>query len=226
MRDEIIERFNYPSRQITTTYLGANDSFRPVLEKDFNKRTDLWNLTYKGYFLFVSSIEPRKNLERLLDAYLAYRLIAKQSAIPLIVTGIPGWKSGSIHQRLRLLHSQGAVDYLGYTDQYRLPALIAGARALLYPSLYEGFGLPVLEAMQAGTAVMTSENTAMAEFAGDSVLLVNPLQVEKMTDVINVLANNNELLNRLEQTGIEHAKLFSWKRCAEQTLRAYQTVAP
>ena len=225
VRTEIIERFNYPPQQITTTYLGANDSFRPLSETSFGDRTDLWDLPYKGYFLFVSSIEPRKNLERLLDAYLAYRLTAKESAMPLVVTGIRGWKSEKTHQRLQALLAEGAVKYLGYIGQDKLPALMAGARALLYPSLYEGFGLPVLEAMQSGTAVMTSENTAMSEYAGSSALLVNPLDIDAIADLIETLAKNDELLQKLEYSGIDAAKGFSWKRCADETLLAYQALA-
>lgn len=224
VRSEIIARFNYPPQQVTTTYLGASGCFRPLSEASFGAKKDLLGLPYKGYFLFVSSIEPRKNLERLLDAYLVYRLTAKESALPLVVTGIRGWKSEKTHKRLQTLRAEGAVKYLGYVDQDQLPDLIAGARALLYPSLYEGFGLPVLEAMQSGTAVMTSENTAMSEYAGDSVLLVNPLDIDAMANFIETLADNDELLHKLENSGINAAKLFSWKRCADATFNAYQAL--
>jgi glycosyltransferase involved in cell wall biosynthesis len=225
VRNEIIERFNYPAEQITTTYLGANNSFQPLPEKKFSEKTAQLNLPYKGYFLFVSSIEPRKNLDRLLDAYLAYRTIANSNAMPLIITGIPGWGSEKTHQRLQLLREQGSVNYLGYVDQQLIPALVSGARALLYPSLYEGFGLPVLEAMQSGTAVMTSEKSSMAEFSGNSVLLVNPLDIDAMADLIETLANNDQLLQKLEHSGIKTAKQFSWERCADETLLAYQALA-
>ena len=178
VKSEIMERFNVPESRITVTYLGADESFRPIPENLFNEQTRALGLAYKGYFLFTSSIEPRKNLDRLLDAYLAYRAGTKGHPLPLIVTGMPGWKSQHTHERLQKLQTEGAVRYLGYVDQRLLPILVAGARAVLYPSLYEGFGLPVLEAMQSGTATMTSRETSMAEISGDASLLVNAIDTE------------------------------------------------
>jgi alpha-1,3-rhamnosyl/mannosyltransferase len=224
VRHEIIERFNYPEERITTTYEGANDAFRPLNEAEFATVAAALGLPYKGYFLFVASIEPRKNLERLLDAYLEYRAAAGDSTLPLIVSGIPGWNSRHTHQRLQRLEEQGAVRYLGYVAQHLLPGLIAGARALLYPSLYEGFGLPVLEAMQSGTAVMASAHSAMSEVGGDAVALVDPLDIDQMADVTGRLASDNELVASLATRGLSRASRFSWKLCAEQTLHAYRSM--
>lgn len=221
MKTEIIERFHYPEECITVTYLGADDTFRPQSENEFQKKSQALKLAYKGYFLFVSSIEPRKNLGRLLDAYLAYRSSCSIEPLPLIVVGIPGWKSQDLHARLRQLEAQSHVRYLGYVDQSLLPTLMAGARALLYPSLYEGFGLPVLEAMQSGAAVMTSEETAMAELGGDAVLQLDPRNTGAMAEAIEILSSDMEAVNALSHKGIEQAKQFSWQRCAEQTLAAY-----
>ena len=219
---EIMERFKVSESRITVTYLGADESFRPISENLFNEQTRALSLAYKGYFLFTSSIEPRKNLDRLLDAYIAYRAGTKDHPLPLIVTGMPGWKSQHTHERLQKLQSQGAVQYLGYVDQRLLPVLVAGARAVLYPSLYEGFGLPVLEAMQSGTATMTSRETSMAEISGDASLLVNALDTEEMSDAITNLASQPDTVTLLESNGLSKAKEFGWGRCANQTLRAYQ----
>ena len=223
VKDEIIERFEYPEECITVTYLGANSAFRPLTEEQFQTTGQSLELAYKDYFLFVSSIEPRKNLERLLDAYLAYRADSKTRALPLIVTGIPGWKSQHIHSRLQKLQAEGAVRYLGYVDQSVLPALIAGARALLYPSLYEGFGLPVLEAMQSGSAVMTSKNTAAAEIGGDAVMQVNATNIGSMAEAIAKLTDDHVTVEALECAGLKAAQQFSWQRCADQTLTAYRS---
>ena len=225
VKGEIVERFRYPEERITVTYLGADDSFRPLSENEFLEDSQTLKLVYKGYFLFVSSIEPRKNLDRLLNAYIAYRNSCSTEPLPLIVTGIPGWKSHNLHSRLKQLQTQSDVRYLGYVDQSLLPTLMAGARALLYPSLYEGFGLPVLEAMQSGTAVITSQETAMAEIGGDAVLQVDPQNTGAMAEAIASLASDEEAVNALSRKGTEQAKQFSWQRCAEQTLAAYHGTA-
>ncbi|MHC8604054.1 glycosyltransferase family 4 protein [Arenicellales bacterium IMCC58067] len=225
MKTEIIERFHYPQECVSVTYLGADDTFRPLSENEFQKKSQALKLAYKGYFLFVSSIEPRKNLGRLLDAYLAYRSSCSIEPLPLIVVGIPGWKSQDLHARLRHLEAQGYVRYLGYEDQSLLSTLMAGGRALLYPSLYEGFGLPVLEAMQSGAAVITSQETAMAELGGDAVLQLDPRNTGAMAEAIEFLASDLEAVNALSHKGIEQAKKFSRQRCTEQTLAAYHGTA-
>jgi len=137
---------------------------------------------------------------------------------------MPGWKSQHTHERLQKLQTEGAVRYLGYVDQSLLPILVAGARAVLYPSLYEGFGLPVLEAMQSGTATMTSRETSMAEISGDASLLVNAIDTNEMIEAIESLASQPKNLALLVSKGLEHAKEFSWNRCANQTLQAYKAI--
>ena len=225
VKGEIVERFGCPEERITVTYLGADDAFRPLSENEFLTESQTLKLAYQGYFLFVSSIEPRKNLDRLLDAYLAYRSGCSTEPLPLIITGIPGWKSHNLHSRLKHLQAQSDVRYLGYVNQNLLPTLMAGARALLYPSLYEGFGLPVLEAMQAGTAVITSQETAMAEIGGDAVVQVDPQNAGTMAEAIASLASDEKIINALSHKGSEQAKQFSWQRCAEQTVAAYHATA-
>ena len=170
----------------------------------------------------ISSNIRTFSLIRCLDAYLAYRAGTKDHPLSLIVTGMPGWKSQHTHERLQQLQSEGAIRYLGCVDQHVLPILVAGARAVLYPALYEGFGLPVLEAMQCGIATMISREASMVEICGDPSLLVNAIDTEETTNAIASLANQPENIALLVSKGLEHAKEFSWDRCANQTLRAYQ----
>lgn len=222
VKNEIIERFNYPKERITVTYLGADQSFRPHTKEEFQHLGQSLQLEYKDYFLFVSSIEPRKNLERLLDAYFEYRADSTVRPLPLIVTGFPGWKSQHMHTRLKEMATQGYVRYLGYVEQDMLPALLAGARALLYPSFYEGFGLPVLEAMQSGTAVMTSKSTAMAEIGGTAVMQIDPNSIDAMAEALAKIEEDATALRAMEHDGLDAARHYSWQRCAEQTFAAYQ----
>jgi alpha-1,3-rhamnosyl/mannosyltransferase len=225
VRDEIIERFHYPEERVTTTYEGANEAFRPLTKADFDNTGAALSLSFKGYFLFVSSIEPRKNLDRLLDAYLAYRAAEGDNALPLIVSGMPGWNSSRTHERLKQLEDQCIVRYLGYVAQNLLPTLIGGARALLYPSLYEGFGLPVIEAMSCGTAVMTSRHTSMSEIAGGSALLICPHDTDSMQSAMHSLATNELLLASLEEKGLSRSSAFSWERCASETVEVYRSLS-
>lgn len=222
VKDEIIGRFGYPEENITVTYLAADELFQPISKYDFRPTGEVLDLDYKKYFLFVSSIEPRKNLERLLDAYVAYRANSDTSSLPLVVAGTNGWKSQHIHKRLKLLQAQGAVYNLGYVDQKVLPILMAGARALLYPSVYEGFGLPVLEAMQSGTAVITSLNSAMSEVADQAALLVDPQSTLDIKNAISTVADDLNKVAELEKRGIDRAALFSWSRCAASTIATYE----
>lgn len=224
VKNELIERFKYPEDKITVTYLGANSKFRPHSKAEFNNLTQALELNYKSYFLFVSSIEPRKNLERLLDAYLTYRANSANSPLPLIIAGIPGWKSQHIHERLTHLTEKGFVRYLGYVHQSLLPPLIAGAKSLLYPSLYEGFGLPVLEGMQSGTAVMTSQNSAMTEIGGNAVVQIDPYSTDTMVEALLQLEQDGLAARDIERLGLNTAQQHSWSRCADQTFEAYQSV--
>jgi alpha-1,3-rhamnosyl/mannosyltransferase len=145
--------------------------------------------------------------------------------MPLILTGLTGWKSSQIHTRLQALQSKGFVQYLGYVSQRELPTLFAGARALLFPSLYEGFGLPIVEAMKSGTAVMTSKASAMSEVAGDAALYIDPSDADDMAAKIMELANNQALEQSLVSKGLQKAATYSWAHCADLTLNAYRNLA-
>jgi alpha-1,3-rhamnosyl/mannosyltransferase len=225
VRNEIIEHFSFHQEKITTTYLGADDSFQPINQAEFETSSFAPQLGFKQYFLFVSTIEPRKNLTRLLDAYEAYQQQQGSDAMPLILTGLTGWKSSQIHTRLQALQSKGFVQYLGYVSQRELPTLFAGARALLFPSLYEGFGLPIVEAMKSGTAVMTSKASAMSEVAGDAALYIDPSDADDMAAKIMELANNQALEQSLVSKGLQKAATYSWAHCADLTLNAYRNLA-
>ena len=223
VKNEIIERFKYPEDRITVTYLGANATFRPYSSSEFCSLGEHLKLSYKGYFLFVSSIEPRKNLDRLLDAYLTYRANSSTSPIPLIIAGTAGWKSQHIHKRLTHHAAEGIIQYLGYVHQSVLPQLVAGAKALIYPSLYEGFGLPVLEAMQSGTAVITSQNSAMTEVGGNAVVHIDPYSSNTIADALLQLGRDDPALEEMINRGLMRARKFSWTNCADQTLKAYKS---
>jgi len=222
VKQEIITEFGVPENRISTTYLSANSSFLPLTRPEFLSSNVYKDIDYKNYFICTSTIEPRKNLSRLLDAYALYRRRAKSHALPLVIAGHPGWGNKEFHRRIRQVEASTGVIYLGYVRQDHLPTLIAGARALLYPSLYEGFGLPVIEAMQSGTAVLTSKDSAMSEIAGGAALLTNPYDIEQMASNLFELASDDSLTQKCQEYGILRSAEFGWQFCANQTLSIYK----
>lgn len=225
VRQDLLSRYQLPEHKVTTTYLAADEAFAPIDETTFSNTlggTSL-ELGYKGYFFFISTIEPRKNLERILDAHYAYTQEMGEEALPLVIAGLPGWKSGDIHKRLQALASGGSVRYLGFVQQRLVPTLMAGARGLVYPSIYEGLGLPVLEAMQSGTAVITSRDSAMSEIAGDAAVTVNPASVGEIVNAMVEVSQSDEKVDILVERGIRKSQSYSWQRCARSTLEAYRS---
>lgn len=218
-RREIIEFFQIDEKRITNTYQAV-----ALPQKTLSWTADdiariVESVTGVGvgeYFLFVGAIEPKKNLSRLIDAYAA-----SGTAHPLIIAGGLGWqyeeelaKIGderflSYDIRGTTITPRRRVRRLSYLPHEHLVALMRGARALLFPSLYEGFGLPVLEAMSLGTPVMTSNVAALPEIAGDAALLVDPLDTDDIARAIRQLDNDADLRAELSRRGLGQASLFS-----------------
>ena len=186
-----------------------------------------YGLSRGDYFLFVGAIEPKKNVERLLEAYLA-----SGTKRPLLMVGSNGWYSEAVLGELESLWRRGRRDYVGpgrvvrlnYVSSRRLDTLIRGARALLFPSVYEGFGLPIIEGMSRGTPVMTSNNGATAEIAGDAAALVDPYSVKDIARAIRRLDGDEELMKTLSERGSARADYFSLARYSARLRTAYERV--
>ncbi len=176
-------------------------------------------------FLFVGTLEPRKNLERLLEAYTALCRRRQQRRLdvpPLRLAGGRGWRDRALRRALAPLLATGGVVLLNHCDQDQLWRQYSLARALLMPSLHEGFGLPILEAMAAGTPVLTSEHGAMAEVAGDAALLVDPCDVPAMVDALERLVDDSALLADLAERGRRRASQWKWSDTARTTCEVYR----
>lgn len=182
-RLELAEYFNLPLRQVHAAKLGRSDDFYPREAEELNPLLAPFGLKANHYSLFIGSIEPRKNIATLLDAYERLPL-ALRLAIPLVISGFKGWSSAELHQRFERAKNAGWLHYLGYTQSAILPCLFAGARSFLFPSLYEGFGLPVLEAMASGTPVVCSNTSSLPEVAGDCALMCAPKDIDTLTLLI------------------------------------------
>jgi glycosyltransferase involved in cell wall biosynthesis len=172
----------------------------------------------RPYVMFTGTIEPRKNLRRLLRAFAAL----ERPDVDLILVGPKGWNE-SIDADLAAL--DGRVHVLGFLERPELEALLAGADVFCYPSLKEGFGLPVLEAMAQGTAVVTSSGTSTAEVAGDAGSLVDPRDENAITEAITALLDDPDLRDRAAAAGRQRAAAFSWERTAELTKAVYDEAA-
>lgn len=220
-RQDLIQQIGIPEERVTNTYQAV---FPPMFEMDeamsVARLRRAHQLEPRGYFLFVSRIEPRKNLARMLDAY-----IASGSQTPFIIVG------GMAHhgkQELRLLteaggtrSADGRIRYIGYVPQIDVEILVRHARALCFASLYEGFGLPAVEAMRAGTAVLTSNTSCMPEVVGDAALTVTPTDTRALAEAIRALDADDGLRQLLEAAGPKRAAFFSPERYAERLRALY-----
>ena len=219
VREEVIEYFGIDASRVTAIPLAAGEQFQPRTEDACREVLRRLGLAYKHFYLFTSTIEPRKNLLRICEAYAALREAGKTDW-PIIFAGGAGWQSEAEHQAIQALVNRGWAQYLGFVDASTLPVLYSAAGALVFPSVYEGFGLPALEAQQSGTRVITSRGSAMAEFASEHDLLVDPLEVDSLIEgmasaVALELAGDGRALNS-EGSGL------SWQNTARLTADVYK----
>lgn len=176
----------------------------------------------RPYFLFVGTIEPRKNLTTLLDAWAALPICIREQ-YELLLAGPDGW--GEERVRARLNSGMQGVRRLGYVSERELPSLTAGATAFVYPSLYEGFGLPVAQALAAGVPVITSAVSSLPEVTGDAALLVDAHSTDELRSAMERLALSPSLRRDLAAKARKRAKLFRWEECARKSLAFFESVA-
>ena len=212
-KEDLIKRVGIPEKKITVVYEGYNkELFKPQKGDTLNITLKQFGLKNQEYFLFVGTIQPRKNLARLIEAFAALNNPPK-----LILAGSKGWLSDEIYELPKKLGIEDSVKFLGYVPDEKLPALYSGAKAFLFPSLFEGFGLPVLEAMACGCPVLTSNISSLPEVAGKAAILVNPYSVEEIAQGIEEI-KTQDTRNKLIKSGFEHVKKFSWEKAARETL--------
>lgn len=224
-KKDIVDFFNVSPEKITVIPLAAQEHF--VQNERFNSSTilDKYNIS-KGYFLFVGTIEPRKNLLRLIQAYNRLPKDIKKDYI-LILAGGKGWLNKEIYAEAeRLGFLDNYVRFLGYVPDEDLPALLTNATAFVYPSLYEGFGLPPLEAMASGAPVISSNISSIPEVVGDAGILIDPFSVEEISDAMLQVVLNKDLSTMMREKGLIRASQFSWNKTATETLDVYKRVVP
>jgi glycosyltransferase involved in cell wall biosynthesis len=223
VRQEVIEFFGWPEDRVRAVPLGAPEEFRPRGVEETAAVLAKFGLVYGGYALCVATIEPRKNIEALLSAYEALPQ-ALRNRYSLVLAGDRGWRSESVHRHIEQGQRQGWLHYLGYVSEVELPRLYSGARGFVFPSLYEGFGLPVLEAMASGLPVLCSNCPSLQEVASGATLLVEPEDVRAMTEGIRVLLEDDEWRSAAAKRALAAAALYSWENTARNTVEVYRKV--
>lgn len=214
---DLIRHYHVSSQKIAVVYPGLGREFRPVHESATLQRVRNRYALPAHYILYVGTVQPRKNLERLVEA------CAHNAALPhLVIAGRKGWLCERIFRRVEELEAADRVHFSGYVAQEDLPALLSSARCFVMPSLYEGFGLPVLEAMACGTPVVCSTAGSLPEVAGDAALLVDPLDVNALADALERVSSEESLRAELIARGFRRVECFSWERCAQEVLAALE----
>jgi alpha-1,3-rhamnosyl/mannosyltransferase len=223
VRQEIISHFGWPADRIAAVPLGVAPVFHPRNLLDLAPVMQSYGLKAGAYTLFVGTIEPRKNLERLLSAYEALPATVRQRW-PLVLAGARGWQSDVIHDRMSRAAASGWLRYLEFVPQKHLPFLYAGARLFAYPSLYEGFGLPPLEAMASGVPVVTSKISSLPEVVGNAALTVDPHDVFAMSAALALGLEDESWRAKAVSMGLERASLLTWDACVKNTVAIYSKV--
>jgi glycosyltransferase involved in cell wall biosynthesis len=219
---EIVAGLHVPSEKVHVIYEAAAPQYRVLSDAaGLDRVRRRYELT-RPFVLYVGTIEPRKNLTRLVTAFAQVRRQCPD--LELVLVGQLGWKYASLLKAIEDLNLGHAVRRLGYVPNDDLPALYNLARALAFPSLYEGFGLPVVEAMACGTPVLTSNGSSLAEIAANAGYLVDPLDVDDIAYGLVCLATDDVLHARLRAAGLVRSAQFSWQRAAEETVRVYDAV--
>ncbi|MDE2058517.1 MAG: glycosyltransferase family 4 protein [candidate division NC10 bacterium] len=176
------------------------------------------------YILFVGALQPRKNIPTLLQAFALLLAEKPNRDLKLVIAGGGGWKQQEIFNTVRSLGLEGHTCFPGYIDDEDLPDLYRGARLFVYPSLYEGFGLPILEAMGCGVPVITSHTSAMPEVAGEAALLVDPTDANALAEAMASVLDDGALRDDLRRKGMDRVRHFSWEAVARKTVESYQAL--
>ena len=221
VRREVMTRFGWPGERVVSVPLAGAEGFYPRPVEALAPLLARYSLRPGGYMLFVGTIEPRKNIEGLLDAYAILPASVRRKW-PLVLAGYRGWNSDALHERLAAQMRKGELRYLGFVPDDHLPMLFAGARLFAFPSFYEGFGLPVLEAMASGVPVVCSNAASLPEVAGDAAAMCQAQDVHALSRLIEMGLVDETWRAAAIARGLARARHFSWLRCAEETVAVYR----
>ncbi len=254
-KDDLVQKIGLSPSKISVVYEGYDQNlFKPVKGDTLKNRLKQWDIVPSSYFLFVGTVQPRKNLERLIRAFdrilrletrnLKLDIEARSSNLDtnfnlqgqtsnfqsltsnlkLVIVGSKGWLSDEIYALPKKLGIEDRVKFLGRVEDHDLPYIYSGAISLVFPSLFEGFGLPIIEAQACGVPVITSNTSSMPEIVGDSAILVDPYDIESIYSAMVKITTNHELTYQLTNKGFENIKRFSWEKAASDTLKILEAI--
>ena len=220
VRHELASDFNVDLARIRSVPLGVDSRYQPSAVGDGATLLS-YGLTKGQYALCVSTLEPRKQIPALLDAWEMLPNAAR-TRYPLVLVGGVGWSNGAIMERIKIAQAQGWLLPIGYVDETTLPALYAGAALFLYPSLYEGFGLPPVEAMACGVPVIVSPTSCLPEVCGDAAAYADPREIDGYAEAICKALEDDSWRQTARQLGFGIASKLTWQKCVEETAAAYR----
>ncbi|MCY7370463.1 MAG: glycosyltransferase family 4 protein [Polaromonas sp.] len=223
VKRELIEVFGVKPERIRPVLLGVEASFHPRSVEKTRAVMSANQLTHGQYIIAVGTLEPRKNLSVVLRAFMQLSSPLR-NRFPLVLVGMKGWHTSALEKQMAPLIAAGEIRMLGYLSREDLAAVLAGATALVYPSIYEGFGLPPLEAMACGVPVITSNVSSIPEVVGDTGVLLDPQDVDGFTRAMELLITSPDVRATMAARALERSRQFSWAQCVSETVDAYKFV--
>jgi glycosyltransferase involved in cell wall biosynthesis len=221
-KEDLMAHYHLPENKVAVTYEAASEAFRPIEQQaELTEVRERYGL-HEPFILTIGNLQPRKNMIHLVKAYAS--LHRKGFAHQLVIAGQAYWRTSDIYRAVKEWGLEDKVLFTGYVPDADLPLLYNAADLFAFVSLYEGFGLPVLEAMACGTPVVSSRAGSLPEVVGDAGLLVDPLDVEDIAQAMAEVLSRPEFASQLRERGLKQAANFSWRRTAEETLRVYEEV--
>ncbi|MHB1393069.1 MAG: glycosyltransferase family 4 protein [Clostridia bacterium] len=234
-RADIVVTISENSKQEIIEYLGVQEEKIRIVSpgvdlevysckygvEELTRIKDKYKLPDK-YALYLGTLEPRKSIDSIIEGYAQYKLLNKDTNLKLVIAGKKGWMYDSIFESLIANKLVEDVIFTGYVEEEDKPFIYKLSSMFIFPSLYEGFGMPVLEAMAAGVPVITSNSSSLPEVVGDAGLLVEPKDIQAIADYIGRLDNDSDLRNELITRGLERSKLFTWEKSARRLIQIYK----
>lgn len=226
VRNDVIKTYGINREKVTAIPLAAAEKFAPVEDPTKLQRIKQKYGIHGDYILTVGAIQPRKNLPRLCEAYSLLRRSQPEFKLPkLVLVGKLAWLYDETLRGIKELGLTDSVTLTGYVPEEDLPALYSGATCFVYPSYFEGFGLPPLEAMKCGAPTIVGNRTSLPEVVGDASILVDPFEVNDIASALSRLVTDSELRASLRAAGLKRARLFDWRDTARKTLAVYERAA-
>ena len=223
VKNELKDMFGLADERIKSIPLGVEALFKPLTAAETKPVLQRLGLTHQKYILAVGTLEPRKNLQ---SALLAYMQLPEKTRkhFPLVLVGMKGWNTSALEKQMSPLVAAGEIRLLGYLTREDLATVTAGALTLIYPSIYEGFGLPPLEAMACGVPVIASNVSSLPEVVADTGLLIEPQDIDGISAAIETMISAPELREQASQKSHQRSRGFTWSCCVDQTVDVYRQV--